>query len=146
MEARGARLMQPFGPSIFSNRTWCLITRSLGLSQRESEIIQGLFGDQKESGIAYRLGISPHTVHTHVERLYRKVGVTSRVALARRVFGEYMYVAKAVGAFTIKQVTGEHVRGDARGPGAGAGNPSEARRARSLSHSGLAEPNRGTRL
>jgi DNA-binding NarL/FixJ family response regulator len=96
MEGRSARPIQPFGRLIFSTDTWCLITRSLGLSQRESQIIQALFDDQKESVIADDLGISPHTVHTHLERLYRKVGVTSRVALARRVFIEYLNVAKAM--------------------------------------------------
>jgi DNA-binding CsgD family transcriptional regulator len=46
--------------------------------------------------IADHLGISPHTVHTHIERLYRKVGVASRVSLVRRVFVEYLSTVKAV--------------------------------------------------
>jgi DNA-binding CsgD family transcriptional regulator len=81
---------------MFSNETWCRLTGSLGLSQREFQIVQTLFDDQKESVIADHLGISPHTVHTHIERLYRKVGVASRVALVRRVFVEYLSTVKAV--------------------------------------------------
>ncbi len=61
----------------------------LGLSPRELQILQGLFDDRTEAGIAYDLHISPHTVHTHVERLYHKLGVGSHCALAVRMIAEY---------------------------------------------------------
>jgi len=53
----------------------------LRLSRRECEITQAVFDDAKEETIAAGLGISAHTVHTHLERLYRKLGVGSRASL-----------------------------------------------------------------
>ena len=80
----------PSGRSLFSNETWRDLERSLRLSRRESQIVPSLLADEKESAIAAHLGISRHTVHTYTERLYRKMGVSSRVGLFRRVFVEYM--------------------------------------------------------
>jgi DNA-binding CsgD family transcriptional regulator len=75
---------------VFSDDLWRDLAHSLKLSQRESEILQAVFDDHKESRIADNLGISSHTVHTHFERLYRKLGVSSRVTLVWRVFVEYL--------------------------------------------------------
>jgi DNA-binding NarL/FixJ family response regulator len=58
----------------------------LGLSPREAEITQALIDDSKEIAIAHDLGISHHTVHAHVRRIYRKLGVSSRTQLLVRVF------------------------------------------------------------
>jgi DNA-binding NarL/FixJ family response regulator len=77
---------------MFSDSIWRLLAGSLELSQREFQILQAVFDDQKESAIAANLGISSHTVHTHLERLYRKLGVTSRVTLVSRVFVEYLWL------------------------------------------------------
>jgi DNA-binding CsgD family transcriptional regulator len=82
--------MRPVGRYVFSDEVWCLLARSLALSQRECQIVQALFDDQKESAIADDLGISQHTVHTHIERLYRKLEVNSRASLVGRVFVEYL--------------------------------------------------------
>ncbi len=78
------------GRTIFSDETWQRVTSVLTLSVRESEILQAVFEDQKESCIAANLGISSHTVHTHLERIYRKLHVSSRVELVLRVFAEYL--------------------------------------------------------
>jgi DNA-binding NarL/FixJ family response regulator len=78
------------GRSLLDDQAWRLIQRSLTLSDRERQIVQGLFDDATEAVIGEELGISHHTVHTHVERLYRKVGVTSRVQLVVRVFAEHL--------------------------------------------------------
>ena len=93
--ARGLRCRSctPPEPSLFSNETWRDLERSLRLSRRESQIVPALLADEKESAIATRLAISRHTVHTYTERLYRKMGVSSRVGLFRRVFMEYMSLA-----------------------------------------------------
>ena len=93
---RGLRIrsLTPPGPSLFSNETWRDLERSLGLSRRESQIVPALFDDLKESAIATHLGISRHTVHTYTERLYRKMGVSSRVGLVRRIFVEFMSLAR----------------------------------------------------
>lgn len=67
---------------------WTAVCDRLGLSPREREIAMGVLIDEKELRIAQRLGISPHTVHTHTERLYHKLGVSSRVQLVVRLADE----------------------------------------------------------
>jgi DNA-binding CsgD family transcriptional regulator len=94
---RHPRRVQPSGGSLFSENIWRVLAGSLKLSQRESQILPAVFDDQNESTIAVSLGISPHTVHTHLERLYRKLGVTSRVSLVTRVFVEYLWLEEGPG-------------------------------------------------
>ena len=76
--------------SVFPDDTWRALAVALNLSERELQIVQAVFDDDKESVIAADLGISSHTVHTHLERLYRKLGVSSRVSLVGRVFVEFL--------------------------------------------------------
>ena len=52
--------------------------RHLGLSHRERQIAQGILDGLTEVGIGRWLGISRHTVHTHIRRIYGKIGVNSR--------------------------------------------------------------------
>ncbi len=54
----------------------------IGLTEREREILAGLIRGRSNKEIARDLGISPSTVGTHVERIYRKLGVSSRAAAA----------------------------------------------------------------
>jgi len=82
------------GHPVFSSEVWNILASSLGWSDRESQIVPALLDDLKEAAIAARLGISRHTVHTHTERLYRKMGITSRVGLVRRVFLEYLSLVR----------------------------------------------------
>jgi len=83
------------GSAIFSSMAWNEIARSLGLSARELEIVRGTFDDQTESTMATVLLISPGTVHTHVERLHHKLGVTDRSQLILRVVQEYLALTAA---------------------------------------------------
>lgn len=78
------------GSDLLTEAEWLATFRSLGLSRRERQIARGLFADLSETVIADELGISPHTVHTHLERLYHKTGVGSRCALVVRVFAAYL--------------------------------------------------------
>ena len=71
--------------------SWLSLMTSLGLSPRERRILESfLNGIDGESLIAERLGISARTVHTHVERLYRKLGVRSRSQLLSSIFLAYV--------------------------------------------------------
>jgi len=74
---------------MFSEQAWGEISRSLKLSGRELEIVREVFDDQTEYAIANNLNLSPHTVHTHCERLYHKLAVTNRVKLVLRVTNEF---------------------------------------------------------
>jgi DNA-binding CsgD family transcriptional regulator len=51
------------------------------LSRRLRELLGYLRGSDSEKDIAARMGLSPHTVHNHVRRLYREFKVSSRAEL-----------------------------------------------------------------
>lgn len=89
-EANGDSRRVAVGAAIFSDRTWKQLARSLSISDREFEMVHGVFDDLSEQAIAERCGMSPHTVHTHFKRLYQKLGVTSRTQLILRLFQEYL--------------------------------------------------------
>ncbi len=74
------------GRTLFEEGEWLTLAGKLGLSPREQEIVRAIFDDLTEARIGGRLGISSHTVHTYVERLYRKLDVRSRGELMVRVF------------------------------------------------------------
>jgi ATP/maltotriose-dependent transcriptional regulator MalT len=53
--------------------------RSLGISDRELEVLEALAEGQSNKQIGRTLGISPNTVKTHVARLYEKLQVNGRI-------------------------------------------------------------------
>jgi DNA-binding CsgD family transcriptional regulator len=59
-----------------------------GLTRREQDTLGLLLTDASEKVMAARLGISPHTLHHHVKKLYRKLGVSSRAALMKRALSD----------------------------------------------------------
>lgn len=50
----------------------------LGLTQRESEVLELMVSGHSNKGIAGKLVVSEDTVKTHIRGLYRKLGVTDR--------------------------------------------------------------------
>ena len=66
---------------MFSEAGWAEIARALRLSRRELQIVRGVFDNRTEHAIAADAGMADGTVHTHLERLYRKLAVTTRVQL-----------------------------------------------------------------
>jgi DNA-binding NarL/FixJ family response regulator len=66
------------------------IARSLKLTPRELQIVRATFDDRKESAIATELSIAPRTVHTHIERLHRKLEVSDRLQLVLRIMLEFL--------------------------------------------------------
>jgi DNA-binding CsgD family transcriptional regulator len=75
---------------MFSEQAWEEIAHSLKLSGRELQVVREVFDDRTEFAIANNLHLSPHTVHTHCERLYHKLAVTNRVRLVLRVTNEFI--------------------------------------------------------
>jgi DNA-binding CsgD family transcriptional regulator/tetratricopeptide (TPR) repeat protein len=59
--------------------------RAGGLSGREREVALLVAQGLSTSTIAERLGISPRTVSTHLDRIYRQLGLQTREALTRYV-------------------------------------------------------------
>jgi DNA-binding NarL/FixJ family response regulator len=59
----------------------------LGLTQRESEVLELLVSGHSNKGVAAKLVVSEDTVKTHIRGLYRKLGVSDRsgaIAVALR--------------------------------------------------------------
>ena len=73
------------GASLLSDHAWLEIARTLNITKRGLQIVQAVFDNQHESEIAKRFKISPHTVHMHLNRLFKKLNVTSRTELVLRI-------------------------------------------------------------
>jgi DNA-binding NarL/FixJ family response regulator len=78
------------GASLLPIDEWERLGSNLGLSRRELQVVQGVFEDHKEENIAFTLGISPHTVNTYMQRVYSKLGVSSRPQLIVRIVSIYL--------------------------------------------------------
>lgn len=53
--------------------------RSLGFTARELEVLEALASGESNKHIARQLGISPHTVKTHVAKVFQKLEVAHRM-------------------------------------------------------------------
>jgi len=82
------------GQAVFVPGEWRSLASCLGLSPRECGIVRAVFDANSETDTAARLGLSPHTVHTYLWRIYRKLGVQSREELLVRVFAEFRSLPK----------------------------------------------------
>ncbi len=80
----------PVGAALLSKVAWSEIARSLDLSARELETVQGVFDNLKEDAIALNLGVSEHTIHTHLHRLFSKLRVTTRTQMVVRIMQELL--------------------------------------------------------
>jgi DNA-binding CsgD family transcriptional regulator len=58
--------------------------QSLGISDRELEVLRELAAGYSNKEIARRLDVSPNTVKTHVARLFEKLGANRRTEAIRR--------------------------------------------------------------
>ena len=76
------------GAALLSAHAWHEIGRTLDITKRGLQIVQAVFDNQHESEIAKRFKISPHTVHMHLNRLFKKLNVTSRTELVLRIMQE----------------------------------------------------------
>lgn len=57
---------------------------SLGISEREMEVLRELAAGHSNKEIARRLDVSPNTVKTHVARVFEKLGANRRTEAIRR--------------------------------------------------------------
>jgi len=73
------------GASLLTDHAWQEIAHTLGITQRELQMVQSVFDNLPEAAIARRFRISAHTVHTHLNRLFKKLTVTTRAELVLRV-------------------------------------------------------------
>lgn len=101
----------PGGSAILCDHAWSAIAASLGLSKRQVQIVRVLFDDATEPAMAETLGISSHTVHTHLERVHKKLGVHSRVELVVLVLDEFLRLT-ASGEGGLPPVCVRHAQGN----------------------------------
>lgn len=80
----------PNSRHLLSSCEWDAIGARLKLTSRELEISRFVFDGLTELGIARRMSISEHTVHTHLGRLYKKLQVHGRAELIVAVFRAYV--------------------------------------------------------
>jgi DNA-binding CsgD family transcriptional regulator len=80
----------PVGSALLTEVAWIEVARSLRLSARELDITRGVFDNLKEDAIAGKLGVSEHTIHTHVHRLFSKLRVTTRTQMVVRLMQELL--------------------------------------------------------
>ena len=73
------------GAALLSDQAWLEIAKTLDITKRELQIVQGVFDNLHEEGIANRFKISEHTVHMHLNRLFKKLTVTTRTELVLRI-------------------------------------------------------------
>jgi len=57
---------------------------SLGISEREMEVLRELAAGHSNKEIARRLAVSPNTVKTHVARVFEKLGASRRTEAIRK--------------------------------------------------------------
>lgn len=82
--ARLGRLRAP--SASLAARKWRAIGDSLDLSTRKLQIVRCLFDGYTETSTGRLLGISPHTVHIHLNQLFSTLDVHNRCQLIVRVF------------------------------------------------------------
>jgi len=114
LESRPPRHLGACGPSpnrrgsgLLPDSAWLDLGSVLRLSPRELQIVRGVFEDRKEETIAFDLGISPHTVNTYFQRLYSKLGVSSRPQLILRVMAEYLAGVFSNSSLSLAHLTDE---------------------------------------
>jgi DNA-binding CsgD family transcriptional regulator len=73
---------------------WNRLAELLQLTPRERDIVRRLLLGESEARAGLSLGISNHTVHTHLGRIYRKLEVRSAAGLILRVFAAYLEIAR----------------------------------------------------
>jgi DNA-binding CsgD family transcriptional regulator len=83
---------------ILNDKAWREISDSLGFTHREVQIVKGVFRNLKNAAIAGWLSISSHTVHIHLNRLYKKLRVTTRTELVVRIFEELWVLTERDGS------------------------------------------------
>jgi DNA-binding CsgD family transcriptional regulator len=90
------------GAAMLSDTNWRDVAKALRISGRELQIVHGIFDNRTEHAIAADLHIADCTVHTHLNRLYKKLGVTTRVELVLRVIETFLKTEQLVNGPTAK--------------------------------------------
>lgn len=94
----GSAAVQASGAAMLSRAAWSEFVRSLRLSRRELQITRAVFDNLTEGAIGASLGVSEHTIHRHLNRLFQKLRVTTRSQVVLRVVHELMLLTLSEGS------------------------------------------------
>ena len=72
-------------PNVVELSEWAVVVANLRLSPREAEVASACLDALSAEETAGVLGISSHTVRTHLKRIYVKAGVRDRFSLLFKV-------------------------------------------------------------
>jgi len=87
---------------------WVRLVDHLRMSPREAEIARCALQNQKVADVAAQLGLSPHTIHTYRERLFRKLGVRSASELVVVIFAAHVELTRlGNGVEAIRELTAQ---------------------------------------
>jgi DNA-binding CsgD family transcriptional regulator len=79
--------------SLLTPEVWVHLRGLLRLSERELQILQGIFAEKEQEIIARALSISPEVVYRTTQRIYVKLRIGSRAELRSKVRSEYLAFA-----------------------------------------------------
>jgi DNA-binding CsgD family transcriptional regulator len=78
------------GRTALYDEEWQAIAQRLALSDIELRVVKGVLDDWDNEKIAEKNDITTNTVHSHLDRVYKRLGVGSRAGLVERVFREHL--------------------------------------------------------
>jgi len=87
--ARQAVSSQP-GCAVIPYNAWPHLAEALRLSDRELQVVQGVFSDKDQDAIAQSLGVPSLHVYRILQRIYVKLHIGSRAELVVRLMAEYL--------------------------------------------------------
>ncbi len=86
-EAHLARLSK-----VMSEEQWAVLSRKLGLTRRQSQVVHLALQAKRDKQIAAELGLRLPTVRMHLRYAYQHLGVSDRLELAVLVFARLQQV------------------------------------------------------
>jgi DNA-binding CsgD family transcriptional regulator len=82
----------------FGTEFWPVLACAGEFSSRQIQVMQAVSSGLREGEIADRLGISPHTVHTHLRRIYGKTHAADRTELVIYLAAAHLRLVAVEGA------------------------------------------------
>jgi DNA-binding NarL/FixJ family response regulator len=96
-QRRSERTAPDVLPMLLDRRQWSYVCRRYELTPRELEIAERVCRGFRNHRIAQDLKIRPETVKTHVRNIYRKVKVSSKIAMLLRFIDDVSGVERLGG-------------------------------------------------
>ena len=82
---------------LFTEEQWAGLVPKLGLTERQSIVVQLLISGKSDRQIASQLQVSVPTVRAHFQRIFTTLGVSDRTALVVEIFRAYLELTGSSG-------------------------------------------------